>query len=79
MNIAELRKSRGMTQKQLAEQVGVNVRWIQKIEHGDIDIKNITFINGIKLLRALYDPEKDEDYYSTTIVYKMLKDLLKQA
>ena len=30
MNIKEMRKDKGLTQKQLAEQIGVNIRWVQK-------------------------------------------------
>ena len=60
MRIAELRKERGMTQKQLADKVGTDVRWIQKIESGEIDIKNISFLNGIKLMLALNEGETDE-------------------
>ena len=48
------------TQKQLAEQIGVNIRWVQKLEAGDTKLENITFLNAIKLIRALtpYDDEK---------------------
>ncbi len=60
MNIKEMRKSQGLTQKQLAEQIGVNTRWVQKLEAGEIKLENITFLNAIKLIRALtpYDDEK---------------------
>ena len=60
MNIKEMRKDKGLTQKQLAEQIGVNIRWVQKLEAGDTKLENITFLNAIKLIRALtpYDDEK---------------------
>lgn len=60
MNIKEMRKGKGLTQKQLAEQIGVNIRWVQKLEAGDTKLENITFLNAIKLIRALtpYDDEK---------------------
>ena len=60
MEIKEIRKQRGLTQKQLAEQIGVSPRWVQKLEAGEIKLENITFINAIKLIRALtpYDDEK---------------------
>lgn len=60
MNVTEMRKNRGLTQKQLAEQIGVNIRWVQKLEGGEIKLENITFLNAIKLIRALtpYDDEK---------------------
>ena len=53
MNIKEMRKEKGLTQKQLAEQIGVNIRWVQKLEAGEIKLENITFLNAIKLIRAL--------------------------
>lgn len=59
MNIKEIRKSKGMTQKQLAEQIGVNIRWVQKLEAGEIKLENITFINALKLIKAL-NPHEDE-------------------
>ncbi|WP_455619663.1 helix-turn-helix domain-containing protein [Eisenbergiella sp.] len=60
MNVKEMRKDKGLTQKQLAEQIGVNSRWVQKLESGEIKLENITFLNAIKLIRALtpYDDEK---------------------
>lgn len=83
MSIAELRKKRGMTQKQLAEKVGVNYQWIQKIERGEINIQNITFIKGILLMKALYVDGEDEivreNYDSAIIAYRALRDLLDQG
>lgn len=60
MNIKEMRKNKGMTQRELAEEIGVNIRWIQKLEAGEIKLENITFLNAIKLITALtpYDDEK---------------------
>ena len=47
MEVKELRKRQGLTQKQLAEQIGVNIRWVQKLEAGEIKLENITFLNAI--------------------------------
>lgn len=60
MNIKEMRKEKGLTQKQLAEQIGVNIRWVQKLEAGEIKLENITFLNAVKLIMALtpFDDEK---------------------
>ena len=60
MNIKEMRKEKGLTQKQLAEQIGVNIRWVQKLEAGEIKLENITFLNAAKLNMALtpFDDEK---------------------
>ena len=42
-----------MTQKQLADGSGVNIRQIQRVENGDSDMSNITLGNAIKLADAL--------------------------
>lgn len=47
------RQSCGLTQKALAEQTGINIRQIQKIEKGEIKIDNITLKNAIALADAL--------------------------
>lgn len=76
MEIKEMRKQRGLTQKQLAEQIGVNPRWVQKLESGEIKLENITFMNAIKLIRALtpYDDEKQiaRDLY--IIAHRMMNE-----
>ena len=70
MDIKEMRKNKGITQKQLAEQIGANVRWVQKLEAGEIKLENITFLRAIKLILALtkYDDEKQvaRDMYMIT-------------
>lgn len=43
----------GMTQKELAEKSGVNIRQIQKYESGEYDIGNMTLKNAILLSEAL--------------------------
>ena len=76
MEIKEIRKQRGLTQKQLADQIGVSPRWVQKLEAGEIKLENITFINAIKLIRALtpHDDEKQiaRDLY--VIARRMLRE-----
>jgi transcriptional regulator with XRE-family HTH domain len=42
-----------MTQKELAAKVGVNVRWIQKLEYGETLVENVTGIKLLKLAEAL--------------------------
>ena len=58
--LKKYRKAKNLTQQELAEQIGVNIRWVQKLEAGDTKLENITFLNAIKLIRALtpYDDEK---------------------
>ena len=76
MEIKEIRKQRGLTQKQLAEQIGVSPRWVQKLEAGEIKLENITFINAIKLIRALtpYDDEKQIAMDLYFIARRMLRE-----
>jgi len=59
-SVAKKRIERGMTQKELADKIGADVRWVQKIEHGDISLENVTFLRGIKLLLALEGDDPDE-------------------
>lgn len=49
----------GMTQKELAEKSGVNIRQIQKYESGEYDIGNMTLKNAIALADALECEVKD--------------------
>ena len=49
VKVKEWRQGLGVTQKALAEASGLDIRWIQKLEVGDIDIQNIT-VKGFSLL-----------------------------
>lgn len=40
--LKELRKFMGITQKDLAEKAGINIRHLQKIESGEVKVENIT-------------------------------------
>ena len=51
--LKKLRTAKNMTQKQLADGSGVNIRQIQRVEHGDSDMSHITLGNAIKLADAL--------------------------
>ena len=42
VKIKEWRHGLGITQKALADAAGLDLRWVQKLEAGDIDIQNIT-------------------------------------
>ena len=41
MRVKELRQEIGVTQKKLAETSGLDLRWIQKIESGEISMDDI--------------------------------------
>ena len=53
MTLKELRKKAGLTQLQLAEKSGVNVRQIRRIELETSKIENVTLINAKRLVDAL--------------------------
>lgn len=58
-NILYARSVMGITQKELAEKSGVNIRQIQKYESGEYDIANMTLKNAIALAKALECEVKD--------------------
>lgn len=43
----------GLTQKELSEKSGINIRQIQKYESGEYDIGNMTLKNAVSLARVL--------------------------
>lgn len=47
------RTAGGLTQKELAEKAGINIRQIQKYESGEYDIGNMTLKNAIAIAKAL--------------------------
>lgn len=51
--LKERRTTAGIAQAQLAEKAGMNIRQIQKIEKGEIQLENITLKNAIGLANAL--------------------------
>ena len=53
MTIKLARQSAGLTQKQLSELTGINIRQIQKVEANDIKLANLTAINYLRICREL--------------------------
>lgn len=49
----------GLTQKELAEKSGINIRQIQKYESGEYDTGNMTLKNALALAEALECEVKD--------------------
>lgn len=47
------RQAANLTQKQLAERVGLSSRWIQKLENGEIPLRNVLVCNAVALIEAL--------------------------
>jgi DNA-binding XRE family transcriptional regulator len=44
--LVELRKARGLTQKQVADAMGVSQRRVSAIEHGDVDRSELTTLRN---------------------------------
>ena len=53
MSLQELRKNKGLSQSQLAELSGVNVRMIQGYEQGSKNLRSATAVTVLKLAEAL--------------------------
>ena len=53
MGLRDLRIKQGMTQKQLAEKIGVTYQHIAAYERGVNAIENMTFSKALKLCEAL--------------------------
>lgn len=53
MNLKKIREAKGLSQQQLAELSGVNVRMIQKYEQGDKNITKASVSTVYKLAQAL--------------------------
>ena len=59
MTITDARKSAGLTQRQLSELSGVNIRQIQRVESGASQASNLTAKNLIAIADALgVDPHE---------------------
>lgn len=52
-NLKQIRKASGLSQGQLAEESGINVRMIQHYEQGSKDINKASAITVHKLAKAL--------------------------
>lgn len=57
--VRDARRAAGMTQQQLAEKIGKNYRWIQKLESGEAKLENTTVKNALLLAGALNVDLKD--------------------
>ena len=86
VDIKEWRQEFGITQQALAKASGVDVRWIQKVEAGDINIKNVTvkrFTLLMKGISSLSEQSKSHGKLQNQVetingTYKMVSELLKE-
>lgn len=53
MTFKETRKAAGLTQSALSQKSGVNIRQIQKIEAGELEIQNMTLKNAVGIAKAM--------------------------
>lgn len=54
VKIKEWRQGLGITQKALADAAGLDIRWVQKLEAGEIDIQNVTEAYPLKIQDHLH-------------------------
>lgn len=86
VDIKEWRQEFGITQQALAKASGLDVRWIQKVEAGDINIKNVTVRRFTLLMKGISSLSEQTKCHSKlqnqveTIngTYKMVSELLKE-
>lgn len=52
-NLKKIRKAAGITQAELAQKSGVNVRMVQYYENGFKDLSKAAFETGLKIAEAL--------------------------
>lgn len=86
VDIKEWRQEYGVTQQALADASGLDVRWIQKVEAGDINIQNVTvkrFALLIKGMSSLSEQVNTSCKMQNQVkmingTYKMVEKLLKE-
>ena len=86
VDIKEWRQEYGVTQQTLADASGLDVRWIQKVEAGDINIQNVTvkrFALLIKGMSSLSEQVNTSCKMQSQVkmineTYKMVEKLLKE-
>lgn len=86
VDIKEWRQEYGVTQQVLADASGLDVRWIQKVEAGDINIQNVTvkrFALLIKGMSSLSEQVNTSCKMQSQVkmingTYKMVEKLLKE-
>ena len=58
-NLRKIRKLAGLTQRECAERVGINIRLLQKYEAGETAIDNMTVSTAKKMSAAIGHPIED--------------------
>lgn len=58
-NLKDLRTKTGLTQAQLAEKSGINIRMIQYYENGFKDLNKAAFVTGLRIAEALECDPRD--------------------
>lgn len=83
MQVKDWRKELGITQRELAEASELDLRWIQKIESGEISMANITMKKCIQLIKGICDLSEnkgiDDDFIKTRNAYVWLNDLIGES
>lgn len=77
--LKEIRKLCGMTQKELADKSGVNIRQIQKYESGECGIENMSAKNAASIARALCITVEDLISLTPSIFTSEMTDAIKSG
>ena len=84
LKIGKIREENCITQEQLAQESGLDVDWIQKLESGEIGIKDLTIVNSVRLLKGLNNlcsgasgSKIEEDCADLVTAYVTMRELLK--
>lgn len=77
--LKELRKFMNMTQKELAEKSGINLRQIQKYEYGEYDTSKMMLRNAIALADALECDVRELSELNLNIFTNEAKEAIKDG
>ena len=80
LEIKKMRCELGITQKELAEAADLDIRWIQKVESGEIKPENITVKKFYQLSKGLSlfasDEAEDENIKHMREIYLGMNEVL---
>lgn len=73
MRIKKMREEKGLTQEQLAEKISEDVQFVRYLESGKIKLENISFLTGIRLIKAIApDEQAEQDARNTYVMLKIM-------
>lgn len=68
-----MREEKGLTQEQLAGRISEDVQFVRDLESGKINLENISFLTGIRLIKAIApDEEAEKDARGAYVMLKIM-------